>query len=87
MTKTEFRKNYRKLVRRTTKMLLAYEQAALDSGAFSLGEARGVYTIPRNVLTAALRDAAAEWEPRSWNLQRKAQIMTRNIQKLTYPKW
>ena len=87
MTKTEFKTNYRKLVRSTAKMLMAYEQAALESGAFSLDEARGSFDLPKNVITAALKDATAQWAPREWDSSRNDRKMVKNIQRLTYPEW
>jgi len=84
-TKKEFQTNYRKLVRSVNKMLLAYEKAALDSGAFSLEESQGAYHLPKNVITAALTDIGFQYSPFSWN--RKDQKMVRNIGLMTCPDW
>jgi len=86
-TTKEFQTNYRKLVRSTTKMLLAYEKAALESGAFSLDEARGSFDLPKNTITAALKEVACQWAPREWDSSRKDRSMVRNIQRMTYPEW
>ena len=87
MTKKEFKTNYRHLVRLTTKMLLAYEKAVLKSGSFCLDEARGSFDLPKNVITAALRDVELQWAPQKGNSTRKDKLMVKNIQQMTYPEW
>ena len=81
----QFQIHYRHLVKSVNKMLLAYEKAALESGAFSLDESHGCYHLPKNVLTAALYDIAGQYSPHSWN--RKDRKMVKNIQSMTYPDW
>lgn len=68
-------------------MLLAYKEAALKSGAFSLDEARGSFDLPKNTITAALKDITNQWAPCEWDWSRKDRKMVKNIQIMSYPNW
>lgn len=64
MTKSELRKNYGKLRKSVNKMLRDYLDAALKSGAISdLKEEESTFRIPKNILCAALRNAAWQYAP------------------------
>ena len=80
----EFLKTYRELVKKTAKHLAAYGLSALRSGSFTMGEARGPYHLPKNVLTAACLDMADEWGPPDRSHHCRAdKRMIRNIRIIT----
>ena len=56
MTKTQYRKNYRQLVKQVTAGLREYGEAALKSKAFALEDTpkEEPFRLPNNVLRAAL---------------------------------
>jgi hypothetical protein len=72
MNKATYRKNYTHLVRETTKILKVYGEAALKSGAVDLPSEKALFTLPKNVMCAALRHCQAEWGPSSGSLVAKS---------------
>lgn len=77
MTKKQFRKNYRTLVRNVSANLLRYGEAALKSGAFELSEEAADWGLPKNVLVAGLESQIWEYRPHSERGRDRKQI--RNI--------
>jgi hypothetical protein len=63
MTKAEYRKRYRELVRDVSKSLIQYGEAALKSGAIDLPIEDSDWGLPKDVLTAALKRQVAEYAP------------------------
>ncbi len=82
MTENTYRKNYRKLVAQVNRTLREYGEAALKSKAFALEEETAPFTLPNNVLRAALIHAqdVCKGAPSEENRKQVA-----NIYIMTYP--
>jgi hypothetical protein len=60
VTKAQFRKKYRSLVRKIAAEMNAFGEAALGSGAVELEDYRDDYELPKNVACAAMQRFAGE---------------------------
>ncbi len=65
MTKTELRKKYHEIRRRTNRMLAAYLDQALKSNAVDLTQYEDNYRLPKTILCAALDEVRWQWAPKN----------------------
>ena len=63
MTKAQFRKKYKELVKRTAKALELFGEVALSSGAIELDDWKDDYRLPKVVVSAGLKDMFGQWRP------------------------
>lgn len=81
MTKKQFRKKYRELVKNSARMLRIFGEAALESGSLNIEKARDDFGLPKNVVCAALREASHQYRP----FQKADEKEIKNILATTYP--
>ena len=87
MNKSTYRKNYNELLKKTTQMLRAYREQALKSGAFDLEEETATFSLPKNVMCAALEHCKDQWGPNHNNSSpytRSAKKQIKQIHLRTY---
>jgi hypothetical protein len=63
MTKNQFKKKYRELVKNVSVELIQRGEAALKSGAIEISDFGDDYALPKIVITAALNTATYSYRP------------------------
>ena len=63
MTKTQFKRKYRELVKQTADRLIEKGDSALRSGAIDPERFEDNYLLPKIVITAALKSSIYDWRP------------------------
>lgn len=83
MTEKQIRRKYAELRKRTDRLLAAYLDNVLSSKAVDLDKCEDDYTLPKQVLCAALDEVRNLWRP----LRREGEREVRDIARRTTSDW